>query len=143
MYRHSSQSLNRMNKPTATPSEIARSVFVVPRDFAAAAKPLADLSAAAPPPLQSITSSFLDSLHGVVRTLSIPFQYTYSQVRELHWQRILMAERIRARGIDNEAEREPNASRPHWLSREKGLTNTCRAMAASGLLMKWSIVCSG
>jgi hypothetical protein len=98
-----------MNEAPATPSEIARTVFLVPGDFAASAKPLTELSAAAPPALRTIAESFLESLHGVVRTLGIPFHYTYSHVQSLHWQHIHMAERIRARSIENEAEREPAA----------------------------------
>jgi hypothetical protein len=45
---------------------------------------------------RQIALSFVESLRGVVRTLSIPFQYTYSQVHSLHWQRYLLAERIEA-----------------------------------------------
>lgn len=41
-----------------------------------------------------------------MRTLSLPFDFAYTEVHGLHWQRILMAERIRASGLENEAERE-------------------------------------
>lgn len=86
-----------------------RAVFLVPHDFSESAKPLTDLAPSLPEDLRQIALAFFDSLHGVIRTLSIPFHYTYSQVHSLHWQRFLMAERIRARGIENEEDREPAA----------------------------------
>lgn len=97
---------------TETPPNIAnvvRTIFLVPHDFSKSAKPLTDLAPSLPDGLRQIALAFFDSLHGVIRTLSIPFHYTYSQVHSLHWQRFLMAERIRARGIENEEEREPTA----------------------------------
>lgn len=97
---------------TVAPPNIAnvvRTVFLVPHDFSESAKPLTDLAPSLPDGLRQIALAFFDSLHGVIRTLSIPFHYTYSQVHSLHWQRFLMAERIRARGIENEEEREPAA----------------------------------
>jgi hypothetical protein len=90
-------------------ASIVRTIFLIPSDFAQTAKPLADLALTLPDGLRQISLAFFDSLHGVIRTLSIPFQYTYSQVCSLHWQRFLMAERIRARAIENEGEREPTA----------------------------------
>ncbi|MBN8437374.1 MAG: hypothetical protein J0L95_04940 [Candidatus Accumulibacter sp.] len=90
-------------------ANVVRTVFLVPHDFSESAKPLTDLSSSLPDGLRQIALAFFDSLHGVIRTLSIPFHYTYSQVHSLHWQRFLMAERIRARGIENEEEREPAA----------------------------------
>ena len=98
-----------MNEVSPNTASIIRTVFLVPPDFATAATPLRELAASAQIGLRTISTSFIDNLHGVVRTLSIPFQYTYSQVHGLHWQRIHMAERIRARGITNEEEREPAA----------------------------------
>lgn len=97
---------------TDTPMNVAaevRTVFLVPHDFSETAKPLADLASGLPDNLRTISSAFVDSLHGVIRTLGIPFHYTYSQVHSLHWQRIYMAERIRARGLPNEVDREPAA----------------------------------
>ena len=47
--------------------------------------------------------AFAENLVGVIRTLSIPFQYTQSEVINLHWQRIHMAERIRALKSDSES----------------------------------------
>lgn len=90
-------------------ARIVRSVFLVPNNFSDTAKPLSDLAPKLPDGLRQISLALFDSLHGVIRTLSIPFNYTYSQVHSLHWQRFLMAERIRARGIENENEREPTA----------------------------------
>lgn len=90
-------------------ANVVRTVFLVPHDFSESAKPLTDRAPSLPDGLRQIALAFFDSLHGVIRTLSIPFQYTYSQVYSLHWQRFLMAERIRARGIENEEEREPAA----------------------------------
>lgn len=90
-------------------ARIVRSVFLVPNDFSDTAKQLSDLAPKLPEGLRQISLALFDSLHGVIRTLSIPFNYTYSQVHSLHWQRFLMAERIRARGTENENEREPTA----------------------------------
>lgn len=90
-------------------ARVVRTVFLVPNDFSKTAKPLSDLALELPEGLRQISLALFDSLHGVIRTLSIPFHYTYSQVHSLHWQRFLMAERIRARAIENENEREPTA----------------------------------
>ncbi len=90
-------------------ASVVRAVFLVHGDFAETAKSLSDLAPTLPDGLREISLALFDSLHGVVRTLSIPFNYTYSEVHSLHWQRFLMAERIRARGIENESEREPAA----------------------------------
>lgn len=88
---------------------MVRTVFLVPNDFSESARPLTDRAASLPEDLRQIALAFFDSLHGVIRTLSIPFQYSSSLVHSLHWQRFLMAERIRARGIENEELREPTA----------------------------------
>jgi len=90
-------------------ADVVRTVFLVPHDFSEIAKPLTDLAPSLPDGLRQIALAFFDSLHGVVRTLSIPFHYTYSEVHSLHWQRFHLAERIRARGIEKEEEREPTA----------------------------------
>lgn len=157
--------LGLMNQPYPTPSEVARTVFLVPNDLAASAKSLTDLSAAAQPALRSISGSFLDSLQGVVRTLSIPFHYTSSQIHGHHWQRIHMAERIRARGIENEAEREPAAlaiakkrfeeylqgdggkqvandvvDRLLWLKNDPESLAAARQLTRQGLVLTWSAV---
>ncbi|MDO9064089.1 MAG: hypothetical protein Q7U25_02630 [Sulfuricella sp.] len=98
-----------MNDVPSNIADVVRTVFLVPHDFAASANPLSELAASLPTGLRTISTSFIENLHGVSRTLSIPFQYTYSQIHGLHWQRVHMAERIRARGIMNEEEREPAA----------------------------------
>lgn len=98
-----------MIKASSNIANVVRTDFLIPRDFSETAKPLTDLASSLPDGLRQIALAFFDSLHGVIRTLSIPFHYTYSQVHSLHWQRFLMAERIRARGIENEEEREPAA----------------------------------
>ena len=70
---------------------------------------------ARPVELQTTAEAFAENLQGVIRTLSIPFQYTYSQVHSLHWQRAFLAERIRAGGTADDAEQaevdRQNASR--------------------------------
>lgn len=98
-----------MTEASPNIANVVRAVFLVPHDFSESAKPLTDLAPSLPNGLRQIALAFFDSLHGVIRTLSIPFHYTYSQVHSLHWQRFLMAERIRARGIENEEERESAA----------------------------------
>jgi len=98
-----------MTEASPNIANVVRTVFLVPHDFSESAKPLTDLAPSLPDGLRQIALAFFDSLHGVIRTLSIPFHYTYSQVHSLHWQRFLMAERIRARGIENEEEHEPTA----------------------------------
>lgn len=98
-----------MTLASANIANVVRTIFLVPQDFSESAKPLTDLAPSLPDGLRQISLAFFVSLQGVIRTLSIPFHYTYSQVHSLHWQRFLMAERIRARGIENEEEREPAA----------------------------------
>lgn len=142
-----------------------RTVFLVPNDFAASAKPLAELSTTLPSDLRAVSTSFIENLHGVVRTLSIPFKYTYSQVHGLHWQSIYMAERIRARGIENEDEREPAAlasakkkfdeylhgeggekivddvlDRLLWLKNDSESLAAARELTRQGIVLTWSAI---
>lgn len=98
-----------MTRASPNIASVVRAVFLVPNDFTETAKSLSDLAPILPDGLREISLALFDSLHGVVRTLSIPFNYTYSEVNSLHWQRFLMGERIRARGIENEEEHEPTA----------------------------------
>lgn len=86
-----------------------RDVFLVPANFTDAAAGLITRLERLPSRRKVIAQAFVESLHGVVQTLSIPYKYTYSQVHSLHWQRISMAERIRALQLDNEDEREDAA----------------------------------
>lgn len=142
-----------------------RTVFLVPNDFAASAKPLAELAATLPPDLRAISTSFIENLHGVIRTLSIPFKYTYAQVHGLHWQRFHMAERIRARSIENEDEREPAAlasakekfdaylhgdgrekvvddvlDRLLWLKSDSDSLAAARELTRQGIVLTWSAI---
>lgn len=142
-----------------------RTVFLVPHDFAASAKPFTELAATLPPDLRAISTSFIENLHGVIRTLSIPFKYTYSQVHGLHWQRIHMAERIRARRIENEDEREPAAlasakekfdthlhgdggekvvddvlDRLLWLKNDSESLAAARELTRQGIVLTWSAI---
>lgn len=73
-----------------------RQVFLIPADTAGVKEELAALVASAPEELQTIALAFAESLRGVNRTLAIPFDYTFSEVQSLHWQRVHAAERIRA-----------------------------------------------
>lgn len=61
-----------------------REVFLVPPEFAALAEPVISISEALSPTQKAIALAFLDNLHSVLRTLSIPFQYTFTQVQSLH-----------------------------------------------------------
>jgi hypothetical protein len=87
----------------STPTQQVREVFLVPQDIHASAENLLAKVQAAEAELRTTAEAFADSLRGVIRTLSIPFQYTYSQVHSLHWQRAFLAERIRAGGTADDA----------------------------------------
>ena len=142
-----------------------RSVFLIPGDFTEIAKPLWDVIRVLPEGLRPISFALFDSLHGVIRTLSIPFNFTHSEINSLHWQRIFMAEQIRARGIENEFEREPIAQKiaherfaeylkgagqativDEVLSRLNALKNEAESLAAAreltrqGIVLIWSAV---
>jgi hypothetical protein len=106
--RRLSQTLGVMN----THEELAaavREVFLIPPDFAAMSVELAELVSRTEGARRDASESFLQSLRGAVTTLSIPFQYTYSEVHSVQWQRFISAERIRARGNPAESEREMQA----------------------------------
>jgi len=144
-------------------ADIVRTIFLVPHDFAASAASLDSLATTLPDGLRTISTSFVEGLHGVIRTLSIPFHYTYSQVHGLHWQRFLMAERIRARSIANEEEREPAAlasakekfnshlnvegrdtladdvlDRLLWLKNDPESLAAARELTRQGIVLTWS-----
>jgi len=92
-----------------TPADIAaevRQVYLVPPDFSAAARSLLAASNALSDPIKTVALSFLDNLRGMMRTLSMPFEFTYTQVHGLHWQRIMIAERIRALGEQDDQARD-------------------------------------
>jgi len=70
---------------------------------------------------QQVALAFLESLRGVVQTLSIPFNYTYSQVHSLHWQRILIRERIRSDSDDvSVAGQAAKAAFDDYIAKESG-----------------------
>jgi hypothetical protein len=83
-----------------------RQVFLVPPEFAAVAKPVVEVAARLSDTYKPIALAFQDNLLSVLRTLSIPFQYTFAQVQSLHHQRFLMAERIRALNFEDERDTE-------------------------------------
>ena len=154
-----------MNDVPPNIADVVRTVFLVPHDFAASAKPLSELAATQPGDLRAISTSFIENLHGVIRTLSIPFQYTSSQVHGLHWQRVHMAERILARGIEKEDEREPAAlasakekfdeylqgegrekvaddvlDRLLWLKNDSESLAAARELTRQGIVLTWSAI---
>lgn len=154
-----------MNDAPTNQSKLVCTVFLVPHDFPASAKPLNDLTTTIPAALQPISSAFVDNLHGVIRTVSIPFQYTYSQTQSLHWQRIHIAARIRAGKIENEYEREPAAlanaqekfdaylqgegrqnmvddvlERLLWLKNDPESLAAARELTRQGIVLIWSAV---
>jgi hypothetical protein len=90
-------------------AEVVLKVFLVPGHMETTEKPLNSLVASLANDLQVIAKSFSANLHGVIQTRSIPYHYTHSHVQGLHWQRIHLAELIRARAIETESEREPVA----------------------------------
>jgi hypothetical protein len=96
-------------EPPASVTKRVGEVFLIFGHIDEVTAPLAEATGRLQLNRQQIALALLDSLRGVVRTLGIPFQYTYSQVHALHWQRHLLAERIRARSIDDESKRESAA----------------------------------
>lgn len=82
-------------QPTSTDIAAAvRQVYLIPPDFTSVAANLIEASTALEDPVKTVALSFLDNLRGMMRTLSLPFEFTHTQVHGLHWQRIFMAERI-------------------------------------------------
>lgn len=88
----------------SSPAQQVREVFLVPQDIRASSEQLLGRVPVGIGELRTIAEAFAESLHGVIRTLSIPFQYTYSQVYSLHWQRALIAARIRGGGAPDDAQ---------------------------------------
>jgi len=108
----SSQGVHALANIPIAPDSLAnsvREVFLVPPSFDESVAVLIERVELLPTRRKEIAQAFLENLNGVIRTLSIPFTYTYSQVHSLHWQRFLIAERIRARSLPNENERESAA----------------------------------
>jgi len=144
-------------------AEAVRQVFVIPEDFSATAASLIETSAKLVDPQKTVALSFLDNLRGMLRTLSLPFEFTYSQVHGLHWQRILTAERIRALIQTDEEEGEALAlakartkiheflssdgqaiirdevlDRLNRLASEEQSLGTARELTRQGVVLMWS-----
>jgi hypothetical protein len=96
-------------KDSSALAKSVQEVFLVPPDFPAKSAELVNLATLLEGERRTVAESFLNSLRGVVSTLTIPFNYTYAQVHSLQWQRFLMAGRIRARSNPKESEREVQA----------------------------------
>jgi hypothetical protein len=92
-------------------AEDVRQVFLVPPDFFAVAEQVVAGSEELSAIYKPITLAFIDNLQSVLRTLSIPFHYTFSQVQSLHHQRFLTAERIRALKIPGKNDTEEDKRR--------------------------------
>jgi hypothetical protein len=148
-----------MNTTLYKMAQEVQGVFLVPPDFPGITAPLSDLILTLTDELRQIALGFHDSLHSVVRTLSIPYQYTYSQIHSLHWHRIHSAERIRSLKIENEAERDSAAlaiARKKFdvyvhgeghevfigdvLERLNELRNDCESLASARELMRQGVV---
>src|SRR6185369_5178830 len=109
---------------TAT-AETVRAIFLIPEDFSVTAAAMIGATEVLPDSEKTVALSFLGNLRGMVRILSLPFDFAYTEVQGLHWQRILMAERIRALDQGGEEEREA-------IAREKAGTKFQEFMAADG-----------
>lgn len=96
-----------------------RDVFLVPPEFSVLAEPVISMSEALPLMHMAIALAFLDNLHSVVRTLSIPFQYTFAQVQSLHHQRFVLAERIRALKLPGDPDSEEDQENRNRLAAKK------------------------
>jgi hypothetical protein len=55
-----------------------------------------------PEPYQSIGQAFVHNLKAVIETSTIPFAFANENTHDLHWQRMLIAERIRALPLPDE-----------------------------------------
>lgn len=96
-------------KDSSALAKSVQEVFLVPPNFPAMSAELVNIATQLEGERRTVAESFLNSLRGVVSTLTIPFNYTYAQVHSLQWQRFLMAGRIRARSNPKESEREVQA----------------------------------
>lgn len=140
-----------------------RQVYWVPPEFSSFAASLIEVSATLEDPIRTVALSFLDNLRGMARTLSLPFEFTYTQVHGLHWQRIHMAERIRALNESDEQTRDAVAlknakeklqaflstegeqvlrdevlERLNHLASEEPSLGTARELTRQGVVLMWS-----
>ena len=152
-----------IEEPSSSVTNRVRGIFLIFDRIDDVTRPLVEATGRLQTSRQQIALALLDSLGGVVRTLGIPFQYTYSQVHALHWQRHLMAERIRALAIDDESEREGSArtaaklkfddfvaaetgkviadevlGRLAALANEPEALSAARELARQGIVLAWS-----
>jgi hypothetical protein len=56
--------------------------------------------------LEDVCRSLVANIHSVHRTLSIPYNYTESEFRSIHWQRIHTSERIRSLMLEDTEKRD-------------------------------------
>ena len=119
----------------ANAAEIVRAVFLVPYDFSVIAGSLDNLKATVPTEIGEISDSFSQNLKNVIRILSLPFQYTSAHVHSLHWQRIHIAESIRARNIE-ESSRESAALARARARMDTYLTGEGRDFVADDVLVR-------
>lgn len=99
-----------------------RQVFLIAPDFAVIAEPLITATGRLSTDYKPFALAFQDNLRSVLRTLSIPFQYTFAQVQSLHHQRFLMAARIRALKVTDDVDTEDERAK-----REREASDTAHA----------------
>jgi len=76
-------------------SRDARDVFLLPTKKKEYLLPLFEITENLSGTFKQIALAFIDNLESVLSTVSIPFQYTCTQVQNLHFQKLHMVERIK------------------------------------------------
>jgi hypothetical protein len=109
MQSNSDVKRNYMNEAPSVIADKVREIFLVPPDIRPARDAIVATAESGPEELRLVANAFAENLVSVVRTLSIPFKYMQSEVLNLHWQRIHMAERIRALKSDEDSADESGA----------------------------------
>jgi hypothetical protein len=92
-----------MTSESAT-SEKARRLtahFFVPFQIRDRLKPIAEISASVRPEFQRVAKAFEHNLESLLESLSLPFTLASSSATDKMFSHFLMAEKIRARAIDN------------------------------------------
>jgi hypothetical protein len=79
-----------------------REIFVVPRPPEEVTRAVSALLDHLDNSCKSIALAFLENIQSALSTLTMPFNYSWSTVYNLHRQRLFLAERIRSGGIDAE-----------------------------------------